>query len=293
VQPYGSPWAPPPPPPQSRFPWLAVFAVVIVLLLGFAAIAAGAVFFLVERSATAPVATTTWTPPPPTPTSTLTVPPTVTPTPTPTFTAPPAATASTVQFVPIAGSPVRGPDDALVTLVEFSDFQCPFCKRAEATLTVLRAKYGRDLRVVWKNEPLPFHVHAMPAAEVALEARHERGDTAFWAVHDELYASAPDLEDATLLRVAGSHGVSTTSAKNAIDTSKYALLINADTTLASSLGATGTPTFFINGKKLVGAQPASKFEAMIDDALLDARARVAKGTPRDHVYDEIMASAAK
>jgi protein-disulfide isomerase len=293
MQPYGSPWAPPPPPPPpaSRFPWVAIVIVVVIVFLGLATIGAAAFVFLVARPAA--VSTVTYAPPPPPPTPTPT--PTLLPTPTVTAipTTPPTVPATAVRFVPIGSSPVRGPSDALVTVVEFSDFQCPFCGRVEPTLAALRAKYGADLRIVWKNEPLPFHRRALPAAELALEARREKGDAAFWAVHDELFASQRDLDDPSLMRIARSHGVSETAATKAISTNEYQPLIDADTTLAHVLGANGTPTFFINGHLLSGAQPISKFETVIDEELKNARVMVAKGTPRARVYDAIMAGATK
>ena len=161
----GSPWNYPPPPPPSRTPWGIILVVAFLLLFMFGAMAAGAFFFLFRARALAPVATTpTVYAPPPTPTPF----PTPTLTATTTTTAPPATLAA-VRVVPVGGSPVRGKNDALVTIVEFSDFQCPYCKRVETTLTTLRGIYGDDLRIVWKNAPLAFHPHALPAAEVALE----------------------------------------------------------------------------------------------------------------------------
>jgi protein-disulfide isomerase len=219
-------------------------------------------------------------------TTTLTAAPTGTPAPTAT-----ALTPTTVHNVPIGGSPARGPRDALVTIVEFSDFQCPYCKKAEATLTALRGKYGPDLRIVWKNEPLAFHVRAVPAAELALEARDEHGDVTFWAVHDELYASSPTLDDATLMRIARDNGVSEVRSQSAITMNLHKSMIDTDQALATKLSATGTPTFFINGHTLTGAQPQSRFEEVIDDELLKARVRVASGTARAKVYDAIMSEA--
>jgi len=213
-----------------------------------------------------------------------------TPVPLPTSTYSPTPSLA-VHLVPVGGSPVRGKHDALVTLVEFGDFQCPFCKRAETTVTALRAKYGDDLRVVWKNQPLPFHIHALPAAEVALEARHEKGDAAFWAVHDDLYASSPTLDDAALMRIARDHGVSETLARSAISTNRWDTTITTDTTLAKAVGALGTPTFFVNGRMLSGAQPQASFETLIDEELTKAKMRVSKGTAPSKVYDEIMAGA--
>jgi len=89
----------------------------------------------------------------------------------------PAAPEGPVR-VPVDGAPQRGPDDALVTIVVFSDFQCPFCSRLLPTLSALRERYGNDLRVVWRNNPLPFHQDAMPAAEAAAEAFAQGGTPA-------------------------------------------------------------------------------------------------------------------
>jgi protein-disulfide isomerase len=214
----------------------------------------------------------------------------VTPAPTSTYVAPTTA-GTTVVRVPVGSSPVRGPSDALVTIVEFADFQCPFCKRAEPTLAALRVKYGSDLRIVWKNEPLPFHPRALPAAELAFEARAEKGDAAFWAVHDDIYASQPTLDDPTLLHIARTHGVVETKVSTAIATNKYQPIIDADHTLATRVGASGTPNFFINGRQLTGSQPQSVFETAIDEELKKAKDRVTKGTPRAKVYDEIMSTA--
>ena len=87
--------------------------------------------------------------------------------------------------VPVDNSPVLGSPNALVTIVEFSDFQCPFCSRVEPTLKAIRDKYGDKVRIVWKNEPLPFHNRAEPCAEAAMEVRAEKGDKGFWAMHDD------------------------------------------------------------------------------------------------------------
>jgi protein-disulfide isomerase len=190
--------------------------------------------------------------------------------------------------VPIGTSPILGRRDALVTIVEFGDLQCPFCKRAETTLAALRVKYGADLRIVWKNEPLAFHKRALPAGELAYEARDEHGDAAFWTVHDAIYASSPSLEDGDLLRIALDHGINATNVARAISTSRHKPLFDADIALAAKVGATGTPTFFVNGQRLQGAQPQATFESVIDERLTDARARVARGTRREDVYDAVM-----
>ena len=206
-----------------------------------------------------------------------------------TATVPPVPTVEIVYRVPVGTSPVRGPSTALVTIVEFSDFQCPFCGRVEPTLDRLRSTYPKDVRFVWKNEPLPFHVRAEPAAEFALEARAEKGDATFWTVHDELFATQTHLETADLLSMARQFGIDEGKVSTAILTKKFKSDIDADSALATSVGATGTPTFFINGRQLVGAQPYEKFRDLVDEELLAAKAALARGTPQAALYDTMTA----
>jgi protein-disulfide isomerase len=210
------------------------------------------------------------------------------PTPVPTYPSPTHGAATLVQAVPIVGSPARGPDTALVTIVVFADFQCPFCKRAEPTLDRLRKEYGNDLRIVWKNEPLAFHKDAEPAAELALEARAQGGDAAFWRAHDMLFDESPKLSNADLLSMAGRLGLDKGKVSTAIATHKYKSTIDADAALAASLGASGTPTFFINGRKLVGAQPYDAFHDTIEEERPKAKAKLASGTPANKLYDEMV-----
>ena len=107
----------------------------------------------------------------------------------------------TVWKVPVGDSRCTGPDTALVTIVEFSDFQCPFCKRVGDTMKKVNETYGDKVRIVWKHEPLPFHPRAEPAAEAGRRcAFKEKGDKGFWAAHDKLFDLQPKLEDADLER---------------------------------------------------------------------------------------------
>lgn len=197
----------------------------------------------------------------------------------------------TAWKVPVEKSPVKGPATALVTIVEFSDFQCPYCKRVEPSLKDVFAKYGDKVRLVWKNEPLPFHPRAKPAAELTIEARMEKGDVGFWAAHDLLYDQQPKLEDADLEGAAKQLGLDVGKVDNAIKTEKYKSLIDADADLGDDVQASGTPHFFINGRRLVGAQPTEKFVAIIDEEMKKAQALVDKGVPADKVYDTIMKDA--
>jgi len=184
--------------------------------------------------------------------------------------------------------PVRGPKDALVTLVIFSDFQCPFCKRVEDTLKQVADAYGNDVRFVWKDNPLPFHPRAKPSATLARMAFKQKGDKGFWDAHDQLFASNPKLEDEDLKGIAEKVGLNWDDVKKAIDTNKYADKFDASVDLASDLQARGTPHFFINGVRLSGAQPLENFKKAIDEQMTKAKAIVARGVSRAKVYDEIM-----
>ncbi|CAN5554181.1 hypothetical protein BH09MYX1_BH09MYX1_40520 [soil metagenome] len=194
-----------------------------------------------------------------------------------------------VYVVPVGTSPTRGPATALVTIIEFSDFQCPYCGKVEPVLDRVRRDYATDVRIVWKNEPLPFHPRAEPAAELTLEARSEKGEAMFWTVHDALFADQLHIDTADLLALARKVGLNETLVSAALRTKKYDAQIQADIMLANVLGASGTPTFFLNGRKIVGAQPYETFKEMIDDEIVAAKAELAKGTSRTTLYDTLTA----
>lgn len=197
----------------------------------------------------------------------------------------------TVWKVPVGTSPINGNKDAPVTLIIFSDYQCPFCKRVEDTITQLTKDYGNKLRIVWKDRPLPFHNRAMPAAEMCREARKQKGDAGFWACHAKLFAGNPKLEDADLEGYAKELGLNWAQVKDAIEKKKYEKEINEDMALADQVKASGTPHMFINGRRLVGAQPIDKFKAIIDQEVKKAEGLIAAGTPAAKVYDKIMETA--
>jgi protein-disulfide isomerase len=198
----------------------------------------------------------------------------------------------TVWKVPVdAKDPVRGASEALVTIVEWSDYQCPFCKRVEATMKQIRDTYAADVRVIWKDNPLPFHNRAKPAATLAQLAYDLKGDKGFWAAHDGLYGETADLEDAGLEKIAGAVGLSWPQVKSAIDADKFKDRFSASMDLAMELNARGTPHFFINGRRLSGAQPFEAFKKIIDEEVTKAKALVGRGVPRAKIYDEIMKDA--
>ncbi len=168
--------------------------------------------------------------------------------------------------IDIGKSPMKGPANAPVTIVEFSDFQCPFCSRAEPTITQVMDAYKGKVRVVWKNQPLPFHPNAMPAAEAAMAAG-EQGAEKFWKMHDKLFADQQGLGPAKYEEYAKEIGLDFGKWKAALEAHKDKAQIDDDMKIGTSVGAQGTPTFFINGKKLVGAQPFEQFKALIDSEL--------------------------
>jgi protein-disulfide isomerase len=193
----------------------------------------------------------------------------------------------TVFKIALGGSPARGAATALVTIVEFADYECPFCVRAEPTLRQLRTDYGDKVRFVFKNEPLPFHARAEPAAEAALEVRAEKGDAAFWSMHDAMLEEPRDLSDDGLVELAVHAGARADKVKAALAKHLHKAEIDADADEASDFQANGTPHFFINGRRLVGAQPKTQFAAIIDDEIKKAQALVDGGTKPEAVYDAL------
>jgi protein-disulfide isomerase len=183
-----------------------------------------------------------------------------------------------------AGTPQRGPNDALVTIVEFSDFQCPFCSRVEPTLTQIAERYGNDVRIVWMNNPLPFHPNAGPAANAAMEAFEQGGNAKFWAMHDKLFENQRELTRENIERFGQEVGLNLQQLRAALDGNEHQAKIEQAQNLARGLGASGTPSFFINGRNLRGAQPLEAFTAVIDAELAKARQLVQQGTPRAQVY---------
>ncbi len=186
--------------------------------------------------------------------------------------------------VPVEGSPVLGSSSALVTLVEISDYECPFCKRGHTTVEQLRKDYGDKLRVVMKQNPLPFHQNARPAALAALAAGKQGK---YWEMHNKMFDGG-GLDGASLERYATEIGLNVEKWKADLLSPELAKVIQDDQALAQSLGATGTPAFFINGRKLSGAQPLPNFKSIVDEELAKAQAMVNGGVPADQVYAKVM-----
>src|SRR5262249_14839271 len=186
--------------------------------------------------------------------------------------------------IPVASSPVRWGDAAKVTIVEYSDYQCPFCGRVEDTLARIEKDYGGAVRLVWKDNPLPFHNNAQPAAEAA---RAAGAQGRFWPMHDLLMANQKALSRPDLESYAAELKLDLGAFKAALDDHRYARDIAGDVTEAKNFGALGTPTFFINGRVLRGAQPYEQFKQLIDDEIMRADLLAAKGVRPSAIYDEI------
>jgi protein-disulfide isomerase len=191
----------------------------------------------------------------------------------------------TVYKVPVEDSPVKGSENALITIVEFSDYQCPFCSRAHTTVQKLQEEYGDKVRVVMKQNPLSFHPRAKPAA-VAAMAAGEQGK--YWEYHDKLFANAKALDDADLEKYAKEIGLNMDKWKKDLTNAKYQQIIDRDQALAGQLGANGTPAFFINGRLLSGAQPIDNFRSLINEELPKAEALVKNGVKPGQVYASII-----
>lgn len=166
-----------------------------------------------------------------------------------------------------AGHPTLGPKGAPVKVVEFADFQCPFCKRAEDTVKAMREKYGDKVQLVFMDFPLSFHQHAMQAASAARCAGEQ---DKFWQYHDALFADQSKLAPADLKATAKKLGLDTAKFDACLDKGTYDAAIQQDVAEGRKLNVTGTPTFFIDGRQLVGAQPLPQFQEIIDGELAQA-----------------------
>lgn len=172
-----------------------------------------------------------------------------------------------IEEVRVGSSPARGPEDAPVTVVVFSDFQCPFCAKSLSTMAQLEAHYPGKLRFVFKNNPLPIHASAKLAAKAALAA-NEQGK--FWAFHDALFARQKDegaFDAASLEGYASDLGLDIARFRRSMSAGDLDAAIQADMAEGKRLNVRGTPTFFVNGRRVTGMQPLSAFRAVVDQEL--------------------------
>jgi protein-disulfide isomerase len=194
--------------------------------------------------------------------------------------------------LPVGKSYAKGKDTAPITVIEFSDFQCPFCLKGYNNLKAAMKKYPNDVRVVFKHFPLGFHKQA-PAASTASLAAGEQGK--FWEMHDLLFEKQKEYrgkDDAAMkalgVDLAKQLGLDVAKFEKDFDKPEFAQAIKDDTALGSSVGVRGTPHFFINGERVSGAQPTSKFEEVIKRQLDEAKKALAAGVKREDLYAKMV-----
>jgi protein-disulfide isomerase len=198
-----------------------------------------------------------------------------------------------VHAVSVEGAPMRGQADALVTMVIFSDFECGYCQRFKPALDALIARYGRELRVVFRHLPSARHEHAMDAAVFAEEARAQQGDSGFYRAHDWLFAHQDGLDRESLLSYAAAMQLDGQRLAAALAQQNYRENIARDGRMATELGVDATPTMFINGRRVVGARPLAELTEAVDRALTEAQALVTQGVARADVYARTTASGSR
>jgi protein-disulfide isomerase len=169
-----------------------------------------------------------------------------------------------IPATPRAEAPSLGPAQAKVTVEVWSDFECPFCSKGATTLRQLREKYGDQVRIVFRHQPLPFHPHARLAAAASMAA-HEQGR--FWEFHDALFANQQALDRASLEKLAGTLKLDVERFRRALDSSTWSTYVETEVAEAQRRGIRGTPTFFVNGKGITGAHPLEVFTKAIDAEL--------------------------
>jgi protein-disulfide isomerase len=168
-----------------------------------------------------------------------------------------------------AGFPAKGPETAPVTIVEFSDFECPFCSRVVPTLEQIRAKYGDQVRLVFRQFPLnSIHPNAQKAAEASLCAA-DQGK--FWEMHDAMFADQKKLASADLKATAANIGLDSGKFDACLDSGAHEQKVEDDVKAGTLAGVSGTPAIFVNGRVLSGAQPFEAIAAIVDEELARAK----------------------
>lgn len=170
--------------------------------------------------------------------------------------------------VSVGGAPLRGAPAAPVMIVEFSDFECPFCKQAHATLAQVMERYNDKVKLAYRDFPLEsIHPQARRAAEAARCANEQRK---FWEYHDILFKESPRLSPDDLKKYAAQVGLDAAKFETCLSSETHKAAVQKDMDEGTKLGITGTPAFFINGRPLIGAQPLEAFARVIDDELARA-----------------------
>jgi protein-disulfide isomerase len=168
------------------------------------------------------------------------------------------------QMIAANDAPSFGPAGAKVTIVEFSDFQCPYCSRAATAVKELRAKYSDKVHFVFRQFALSFHQNSHLAAEAALAANAQGK---FWEFHDKMFENQKSLDRASLEKYAKDVGLKLESFKKALDSKEFAAKVDADAKLGTDVAVQGTPTMFLNGKRVQNPTDVAAVSKIIDDAL--------------------------
>ena len=160
--------------------------------------------------------------------------------------------------------PSKGPDKARITIVEYADFECPFCSRTSETVLAIQKKYPEDVRVVFRHFPLSFHANAMPAAIATRCAQHQGK---FWEMHDKMFEQSQDLSAEVIEASAKEIGLDGEKFTACMKDDAQRTAVEDEMEEGSAFGVEGTPAFFVNGIPLGGAQPFSAFEELVKKEL--------------------------
>lgn len=188
--------------------------------------------------------------------------------------------------VPVGKAPVYGPKDALVTIIAYMDFQCPFCDRAFKMLLALSKKHSKEVRLVFKHFPLAFRKHAKSAAEAAVEAQEQKK---FWETVPLIFGAGRNLNASTLESIAKKKKLKLKQFKSALSSKKHEKRVNSEIAEGRNFGVRGTPTIFINGMRHVGAKSSAAFEKAIKSEIAKAKKLLKKpNIKRSNLYAELI-----
>jgi protein-disulfide isomerase len=166
--------------------------------------------------------------------------------------------------ISIKDEPFHGPESAKITIVEFSDFQCPYCAMAAPKALAVAAQYPKDVKLVFKQFPLDFHSNAYRAAEASLAAHAQKK---FWPLHDKMFANYRQLSSENILKWAEEVGLDMKAFKADLNSGKYRAIIDRAVQEGNNAGVMGTPTFFINGKRYNGPFEIEALKPILDAEL--------------------------
>lgn len=172
--------------------------------------------------------------------------------------------------VDVGSAPIYGKPGAPITVIEFSDFQCPFCSKAADTVVELKKKYGSKIRLAFRHFPLPMHQEARPAAEASLCMNDQSADK-FWKFHDVAFKNQGKLDKASLEKYAKDAGADMTKYGECITSKKFADAVQKDIEYGEKIGVRSTPTFFVNGQLVSGAVPIETFSEIIEEELAEKK----------------------